>query len=115
MQLLGMVLVFVLVLAATYYVTKWIAKSGAVQSHSKNIRVIETFKIAPNKYIQIIQLGDRYYSIGVSKEQITFLTPLDKEQLELNENDSMPMASGLPFKEVMERMAAVVKKNKKNQ
>ena len=51
LQLLGVIIVFLLVLAATYYITKWIAKSGVVQPQSKNIKVIETFKIAPNTYI----------------------------------------------------------------
>ena len=76
LQLTAVVVVFVLVLAGTYYVTKWIAKSGMIQSQSRNIKVIETFKITNGKYIQIIQLGKKYYSIGVTKDQITFLTPL---------------------------------------
>lgn len=108
LQLLGMVVVFVLVLAATYYVTKWIAKSGAIQSYSKNIKVVETFKIAPNKYIQIIQLGDRYYSIGVTKDNITFLTALEEEQLDLQKLDS-----SLPNVSFMEVMGKVVSKVKK--
>lgn len=82
LQLTAVVVVFVLVLAGTYYVTKWIAKSGMIQSQSRNIKVIETFKITNGKYIQIIQLGKKYYSIGVTKDQITFLTPLDEAQLD---------------------------------
>ena len=97
LQLLAVIIVFVIVLAGTYYVTKWIAKSGVIQSQSRNIKVIETFK----KYIQIIQLGTKYYAIGVAKESITFLTPLDAEQLdfapELNHN---PKVS---FKEMIEK------------
>lgn len=108
LQLLATILVFVLVLAATYYVTRWIAKSGAVQSHSRNIRVIETFKVAPNKYIQIIKLGTKYYSIAVTKDQISFLTPLEEEQLELHEMDgTVPDAS---FKDVMGKVASMIKK-----
>ena len=85
LQLTAVVVVFVLVLAGTYYVTKWIAKSGMIQSQSRNIKVIETFKITNGKYIQIIQLGKKYYSIGVTKDQITFLTPLDEAQLDFSE------------------------------
>lgn len=108
LQLLGMVVVFILVLAATYYATKWIAKSGAIQSCSSNIKVIETYKIAPNKYIQIIQLGDRYYSIGVTKDHITFLTSLEEEQLDLQKADtSLPNVS---FMEVMGKVVSKVKK-----
>lgn len=108
LQLLGMVIVFVLVLAATYYVTKWIAKSGAIQSASKNIKVVETFKIAPNKYVQIIQLGDRYYSIGVTKDHITFLTALEEEQLDLQKLDAA--SPDVSFMEIMGKVVSKVKK-----
>lgn len=103
LQLLAVIVVFVLVLAATYYATKWIAKSGAIQSQSANIRVIETFKIAPNKYIQIIQLGTRYYSIGVTKDNITFLTSLEEEQLDFSGKKD-PADGQLPFKEILNRL-----------
>lgn len=108
LQLLGVIIVFVLVLAAAYYVTKWIAKSGAVQPYTKNIKVIETFKIAPNKYVQIIQLGNKYYSIGVTKETITFLSELDEEQLDLQEPDAS--LQGPSFRDVMNRMVSGIKK-----
>ena len=39
LQLTAVVVVFVLVLAGTYYVTKWIAKSGMIQSQSRNIKL----------------------------------------------------------------------------
>ena len=39
LQLTAVVVVFILVLAGTYYVTKWIAKSGMIQSQSRNIKV----------------------------------------------------------------------------
>lgn len=108
LQLLGMVVVFVLVLAATYYITKWIAKSGVVQPYSRNIEVIETFKIAPNKYIQIIRLGNRYYSVGVTKDNITFLSALDEEQLDLQEPDAT--LQNASFLDVMSRVASKMKK-----
>ncbi len=109
LQLLGMILVFVLVLAVTYYVTKWIAKSGAVQSYARNIKVIETFKIAPNKYIQIIELGNRYYAIGVTKENITFLSSLDEEQLDLQKSDVTAWQDA-SFMDVMSKVTSRLRK-----
>ena len=108
LQLIASLFVFVLVLALTYFVTKWIAKSGAIQSHSRNIKVIETFKIAPNKYVQIIQLGTKYYSIGITKENIIFLTSLEEEQLDLQQMDGT--AQNPSFKEAMEKMVSMLKK-----
>lgn len=112
LQLLATIVIFVAVLAVTYYVTKWIAKSGAIQSQSRNIKVIETFKIAPNKYVQIIQIGSRYYSIGVTKDNITFLTSLEEEQLELQASNEM--LQNASFKDVMGKVASRMKKKDNN-
>lgn len=108
LQLIATLFVFVLVLALTYFVTKWIAKSGAMQSHAKNIKVIETYKIAPSKYIQIIQIGKKQYAIGVTKEQITFLSELEEDQLEIPE-DFGNTVGNTSFKEVMKHMLSNVK------
>ena len=108
LQLLAVAVVFVLVLIATYYTTRWIGKSGIVQKQSQNIKVFETFKISPNKYIQIVQLGSEYYAIGVTKDNIQFLTKLDKEQLDF-ESKSQPVP--MNFKEILEKLAQK-KKNK---
>lgn len=108
LQLLAVAFIFVLILVATYFATRWIAKSGMVQMQSKNISVIETFKIAPNKYIQIIQLGTKYYAISVSKEHINFLTELDEEQLNFENIERQQQV--LSFKEVMEKVLPKKKK-----
>ena len=107
LQLTAVVVVFVLVLSGSFYVTKWIAKSGMIQSQSRNIKVIETFKITNGKYIQIIQLGKKYYSIGVTKDQITFLTPLDEAQLDFSEE--VRNGQKVSFKELLDKL----NKNKK--
>ena len=114
LQLVVVLIVFVLVLFAAFYSTNWIAKNGGIQSRVRNIKVIETYKIAPNKYIQIIQMGDKYYSIGVTKDSITFLTPLEEEQLDLK-NESASGAAEIKFSDVFKNMTGnyMNKKNKK--
>ena len=80
-QLVGILLVFLFVLALTYVATKWIAgyQQGIVAN--KNIRVIETFRVSSNKFIQIIQVGEKYLAISVCKDTINILTELTEEQL----------------------------------
>ena len=113
LQLIASLFVFVLVLALTYFVTKWIAKSGTMQSRARNIKVIETFKIAPSKYLQSIQMGKKYFAIGVTKEQITFLTELDETQLDLDLQQGLKNGDGMikdiSFKEVMKNMLSNIK------
>lgn len=111
LQLVAVIIVFILVLAATYFTTRFIGKSGMVQSHSKNIEVFETFKIAQNKYIQIIKLGSKYYAIGISKENVNFLTELSDEQLVFSETGEVQQ---IAFKDIMEKLASRVKNKNKD-
>lgn len=81
MQLMGVLLIFLFVLALTYVTTKWIANYQKGKSYNKNLRVIETQRLTQNKYIQIVEAGDVYLVIGVGKDEITMLTTLTEEQL----------------------------------
>ena len=108
LELIGVLIVFVLVLVVTYYATKWFGKSGAIQMQSANIKVIETFRIASNKYIQIIQLGNKYYSIAVTKDNITFLAALDEDQLDLTSKDKE--VTMLPFRDILDHLKKRQKK-----
>ncbi len=81
-QLIIVLFCFVIVLALTYYVTRWIAGYQKSQSISKNLSVVETLKLTTNKYIQLIQAGkDTYYVIAIGKDEITVLGELKEEQL----------------------------------
>ncbi|MEH2942675.1 flagellar biosynthetic protein FliO [Lachnospiraceae bacterium KK002] len=80
-QLIGVLLVFLLVLALTWGVTRWIAGYQQGMMADKNIRVIETFRVNNNKFIQIIQVGKKYLVISVCKDTINILTELTEEQL----------------------------------
>lgn len=80
-QLIGVLLIFLFVLAITYFTTKWIAGYQKGAMYNKNIKVIETFRVNNNKFIQIIQIGEKYLAISVCKDTINVLTELTKEQL----------------------------------
>ena len=64
-----MLLVFVIVLAATYYFTKWMAGFQKERNLSGNIEVIETARISTTKYIQIVRIGSKYMAIAVGKDE----------------------------------------------
>ena len=86
-----------IVLALTYYVTRWIAGYQKSQSINKNLAVVETLKLTTNKYVQLIQAGkDTYYVIAIGKDEITVLGELSAEQLKELPSDAMtiPTAKG---------------------
>lgn len=89
-------IIFILVLAMTFFSTSFIANFQKNKIINGNIKVIETFQIAQNKYIQIISVGKKYYSIAVSKDNVTLLGELSEEDIDLNVKlNTMPSFAGI--------------------
>lgn len=80
-HLMGVLLIFVFVLAITYFCTRWIARYQKGIIADKNIRVIETYRITNNKFIQIVEVGKTCLVIAVCKDTVTLLDRMDKEDL----------------------------------
>jgi flagellar protein FliO/FliZ len=80
-QLIGVLLIFLFVLAITYVTTRWIGQYQQGMMQNKNIQVVETFRVSNNKFIQIIQVGKKYLVISVCKDVVNILTELTEEDL----------------------------------
>ncbi len=80
-RLIGVVLIFLFVLVATYATTRWIANYQQTSAKNRNIRVIETYRLTSNKYIQIVHVGGKYLAIAVSKDNVSVLTELNEEEI----------------------------------
>lgn len=87
LQFFVVLFLFLFVCVITYLGTRFIATFQKGQMNCTNIDVVETFRIAPNKYIQIVRLADEYIAICVCKDTVTFLTKLDADQLKLTQPD----------------------------
>ncbi len=98
-QFLTVLLIFVGVLALTYFTTRWVASYQKGKMMSGNIQVLETFKITQNKYIQIVRIGEHYYAIAIGKDDITMLGELKEEEIHIQEDTGMPK---MDFKQLLE-------------
>ncbi|MCR5656224.1 MAG: flagellar biosynthetic protein FliO [Butyrivibrio sp.] len=77
-QMITVLIIFVAVLALTYYVTKWIAKYQQVSNSGNNMEIMETMRISANKYLQIVRVSDKYLVLCVCKDTVTLLCELDE-------------------------------------
>ncbi len=93
-------LIFLMILAITYFATRWIANFQKERINSTNIHVIETYKISNNKYLQIIQTGKTYFVIAVCKDTVTYLTQISEEDLEIKPDEPIEPVN---FKEILEK------------
>lgn len=99
-QFLTVLIIFIGVLALTYFTTKWVASYQKGKMMSGNIQVLETFKITQNKYIQIVRIGEHYYAIAIGKDNITMLGELNEEEIHISEDFGvMPK---MDFKQLLE-------------
>lgn len=104
-QLIGVLLIFLFVLVITYFTTRWIAGYQKGAMYNKNIKVIETFRVNNNKFIQIIQIGEKYLAISVCKDTINVLTELTEEQLTWRPSEEeTPVAKTPNFQEIFEKL-----------
>lgn len=87
-DLVVLVIVFVLILVAAYFVTKWVSTTGLNMQKNKNIKVLEVFRLNQSKYIYIIELGGKVVALGVSKDHIEYLTELDRNELVFHKSDT---------------------------
>lgn len=102
-QLMTVLVIFLFVLALTWFVTRWIAGYQKGKSTNTNMELLESFRLSNNKYIQIVRIGNKYLALAVCKDTVTMLTEIPEEELKLSEGTSM---SG--FKDILNR---VQKKN----
>lgn len=108
-QFMTVLILFVFILAATYLVTKWIAKAQKEKVGNGNLEVIETCRITPNKYVQIVRAGEKYLVIAIGKDEIHMLAELTGEDLILQET---PKEQGLDFAGILERVKNLKEKEK---
>lgn len=81
LQLIGVLLIFVFVLALTYLTTRWMAGYQKGRGNNRNLRVIESMGIGNGNLLSIVQAGDKYLLVAVGKDKVTMLVQLDKEEI----------------------------------
>ena len=101
-QLFTVLLIFAFVLFLTWITTRWAAGFAKKQYFNKNIELIETAQVAPSRFVAIVRVGGRYLSLGIGKEEVTFLAELDRDELDLAPPDGRPKSgasgSGADFR-----------------
>lgn len=103
-DLITVLVIFLFVLALTYYVTRWIAGYQKTKTAQGNLAVMEAIRVSNHQSIQIVRAGtDKYLVVGVSKDEMTLLATLTKEELrELPEPAERTSKMGESFSDILE-------------
>lgn len=106
-ELITVLVIFLFVLALTYYVTRWIAGYQKTKTAQGNLSVIEAIRISNNQYVHIVRAGkEKYLVVGVSKDHMTLLATLTQEELrELPRAEAgVSVKPGKGFTEILEEL-----------
>lgn len=106
-QLVGALLIFAFVLVITYFTTRWIGGYQKQQMSGRDFQLIDTVRIANNKYVQILKLGDVYLVVAVGKDEVTMLAKLTEEEMGLTEEQLvgvLPTNTQESFQETLEKI-----------
>ena len=106
-QFITVILIFIFVLALTYFTTKFTAGLQKGRAQSSNMELVEAFRIAQNKYIQIVRVGEKYYSMVVCKDTVTLLGEISKEEINIQESQ---LGTTMSFKEILEKAKSMKQK-----
>lgn len=102
---ISVLLGFALILYLAYFATK---KLGGRLSFkgvgNKNIKIIESISLGQNKAVMIIQSCGKTLLVGMTQNEISLISELDGEQLNLSESDTsgQTMEFSKAFKKVLE-------------
>lgn len=98
LELFGLILLCIIIIAASYFVTKLIAGKQIKQHGESNFKVIDTYRVTQNKVIQLLKVGEKYIVIAICKDTISLLTELTEEQIILHKEGN---GQGKNFKDIL--------------
>lgn len=101
LQLIGLVILLIVILVAAYYTSKFIGGIKLGQLQESNFEVIDTYRISPNKVLQIVKIANKYVVIAVGKDTVSYITELDETEVRLKM--SKP-AEKYDFKKILEKL-----------
>ncbi|MDD6327089.1 MAG: flagellar biosynthetic protein FliO [Lachnospiraceae bacterium] len=104
-SMISLILIFVFVVALAYYATKFVAKYQTNSiSQKSNIKVIESFRIANNKFIAIVKICDAYYALSVGKDEMHLIDKLDFDKVKDFQNTDSKVSKKFDFKEILSQV-----------
>lgn len=102
LQIISLLLIFVFVVALAYFGTKFVAKYQTnVLRKNSNVQVIESFRIASNKFIAIVKICDDFYALSVGKDEIHLIDKLDPQKVSDFRNLDTGASKKLDFKDIL--------------
>lgn len=78
-----------IILAAAYYVTKYLSKKSINYGKNKNLKIVETAAIGIDKSLLLIKVGEQYLLLGSTQKSLSLLSVIDQEKLTIENSNEV--------------------------
>ncbi len=106
LQLVGLLILLVVILAGAYYATRLVGKVNQGKLKKSNFEVIDACRLGRSSFLQIIKIAEEYFVIAVSRDNVSFITKLEADKVIQREAEAEQKPN---FKQLLEKF----KSNKK--
>jgi flagellar protein FliO/FliZ len=100
-QMIGLVFLLIIILIAAYFTSKFVGGIKLGQLKNSNFKVIDSYRISPNKVIQIVKIGNKYMVIAIAKDTINVITELEEAEVLIKE---VHQGERQNFKQILEKL-----------
>lgn len=82
LELAGLVILCILIILASYYVTKFIGGKQVRRQKNSNFQLLDVYSLGNNRALQIIKVGTKFIVLAISKDSVTMITELTEDEIE---------------------------------
>jgi len=104
-------IVVVLILYLTYVVTKYIGRGVGVKARSGCMQLKDQIFLGKDRSAAIVQIGTRYFLLGLTGTQVTILSELKEEDLIALDETEVQDKPYPDFKDLMDKIGRGKKQN----
>jgi len=102
MQMIGLLFLFVLIIIACYFTTRFVAgRQLGQRAKISNFKPLDVYRISQNKYLQIVKIGSKYIVLAVCKDTVTVITELNEDEVILPSGSP----AGSSFKDIFSKIS----------
>jgi len=81
LKLFGLIIIFVLIIVACYYVTRFVGTKSMGTIRESNIKVIDVYRVNQNQCLMIVGVGKKYFLLASGKDSVTLLSELAEDDI----------------------------------
>lgn len=108
---IGTLVMVVLILYLAYVVTKYIGNGVSVKARSGSMQVRDQISLGKDRSAAIVQIGQRFFFIGISGSQISMLSELEEEDLSSLNISEVSQKQYPDFRDMMDKIGKGKRKN----